>query len=41
MVEVKDYYSFVAIKANKLKEVLRLVENEKIKNLKVKIEQAE
>ena len=41
MVEVKEYYSFVAIKVNKVKEVLRLVENEKIKNLKVKIELAE
>jgi superfamily II DNA/RNA helicase len=41
MVEVKDYYSFVAIKVNKVKEVLRLVANEKIKNMKTKIELAE
>jgi superfamily II DNA/RNA helicase len=41
MVEVKEYYSFVAIKVNKVKEVLRLVENEKIKNMKVRIEPAE
>jgi len=41
MVEVKDYYSFVAIKINKVKDVLRLVENEKIKNMKTKIEIAE
>jgi superfamily II DNA/RNA helicase len=41
MVEVKDYYSYVAIKVNKVKEVLRLVENEKIKNMKTKIELAE
>jgi len=41
MVEVKDYYSFVAIKAGKVKEVLRLVANEKIKNMKTKMELAE
>lgn len=41
MVEVKDYYSYVAVKANKVKEVLRLVSNEKIKNMKTKIEVAE
>jgi len=41
MVEVKEYYSFVAIKVNKVKEVLRLVENEKIKNMKTRIELAD
>ncbi|NDP20837.1 MAG: DEAD/DEAH box helicase [Paludibacter sp.] len=41
MVEVKEYYSFVAVKINKVKDVLRLVENEKIKNMKTKIELAE
>lgn len=41
MVEVKEYYSFVAVKANKVKDVLRLVQNEKIKNMKTKIELAE
>jgi superfamily II DNA/RNA helicase len=41
MVEVKEYYSFVAIKVNKVKDVLRLVENEKIKNMKTRIELAE
>lgn len=41
MVEVKDYYSYVAVKANKAKQVLRLVANEKIKNMKTKIELAE
>jgi len=41
MVEVKDYYSFVAVKVNKVKEVLRLVEDEKIKNMKMRIELAE
>jgi superfamily II DNA/RNA helicase len=41
MVEVKEYYSFAAIKISKVNDVLRLVENEKIKNMKVKIEIAE
>jgi len=41
MVEVKDYYSYVAVKVNMVKEVLRLVGNEKIKNMKTKIELAE
>ena len=41
MVEVKDYYSYVAIKANKVKDVLCLVGEEKIKNMKTKIELAE
>jgi superfamily II DNA/RNA helicase len=41
MVEVKDYYSYVAVKVNKVKELLRLVSNEKIKNMKTKIEIAE
>ena len=41
MVEVKDYYSFVAIKIDKVNDVLRLASNEKIKNMKTKIELAE
>ena len=41
MVEVKEYHSLVAIKISKVKEVLRLVQNEKIKNMKTKIELAE
>lgn len=40
MVEVKDYFSYVAVKANKLKALLKNVENEKIKNMKVRIEEA-
>ena len=40
MVEVKEYYSFVAVKTKKIKEVLRLVENEKIKNMKTRIDTA-
>ena len=41
MVEVKEYYSFVAIKVSKIKSVLQLVQNEKIKNMKTRIELAE
>lgn len=40
LVEVKDYFSYVAIKAEKLNFLLKNVENEKIKNLKVRIEEA-
>ena len=41
MVEVKDYFSYVAVKSSKVKEVLRLIQNEKIKNMKTKIDLAE
>jgi len=41
MVEVKEYYSFVAVKVNKVSALIKLVENEKIKNMKVRIELAE
>ena len=41
MVEVKDYYSYVAVKIDKVKELLRLVSDEKIKNMKTKIELAD
>jgi superfamily II DNA/RNA helicase len=40
MVEVKDYFSYVAVKANKLKILLKNADNEKIKNMKVRIEEA-
>jgi len=41
MVEVKDYFSYVAVKASRVKEVIRLIQNEKIKNMKTKIDLAE
>lgn len=41
MVEVKDYFSYVAVKTNKAKDLLRLLQNEKIKNMKTKIDLAE
>ncbi len=37
LIEVKDFFSFVAIKKIKVGEVLRLIKDEKIKNKKVKI----
>jgi ATP-independent RNA helicase DbpA len=40
LIEVKDFFSFVAIKKIKVSEVLRLIKNEKIKNKKVKIDVA-
>src|ERR1035437_1853924 len=41
MVEVKEYYSYVAVKSTKVKKVLQLIQNEKIKNMKTKIDLAE
>ena len=38
LIEVKDFFSFVAIRKLKMGEVLQLIKNEKIKNKKVKIE---
>ena len=40
LIEVKDFFSFVAIKKIKVSEVLQLIKHEKIKNKKVKIEVA-
>ena len=41
MVEVKEYFSYVALKSNKVKAVLQLIQNEKIKNMKTRIDLAE
>jgi superfamily II DNA/RNA helicase len=38
LIEVKDFFSFVAVRKSKLGEVLRLIRDQKIKNKKVKIE---
>ena len=38
LIEVKDFFSFVAIKKIKVSEVLQLIKDEKIKNKKVKID---
>lgn len=40
LIEVKDFFSFVAIRKNKLGAALELIKNEKIKNKKVKIDVA-
>jgi len=38
LIEVKDFFSFVAVRKSKVGEVLRLIRDQKIKNKKVKIE---
>ena len=40
LIEVKDFFSFVAIRKSKAPNTLHLIKNEKIKNKKVKIEVA-
>ena len=40
LIEVKDFFSFVAVRKVKISGVLQLIKNEKIKNKKVKIEVA-
>jgi ATP-independent RNA helicase DbpA len=40
LIDVKDFFSFVAVRKTKVGEVLQLIKNEKIKNKKVKIEVA-
>ncbi len=40
LIEVKDFFSFVAVRKTKVGEALQLIKNEKIKNKKVKIEVA-
>jgi ATP-dependent RNA helicase DeaD len=40
LIDVKDFFSFVAVRKSKVGEALQLIKNEKIKNKKVKIEVA-
>ncbi len=40
LIEVKDFFSFVAVRKSKMGHALQLIKNEKIKNKKVKIEVA-
>lgn len=40
LIEVKDFFSFAAVKKIKVSDVLQLIKNEKIKNKKVKIDVA-
>lgn len=41
LIDVKDFFSYVAIKRTKLGELLRVVRNEKIKNMKATIEECD
>ncbi|MDP4240898.1 MAG: DEAD/DEAH box helicase [Bacteroidota bacterium] len=41
MVEIKEYYSYVAVKTGRVKDVLALIQQEKIKNMKTRIDLAE
>lgn len=40
LIEVKDFFSYVAVRKSKVSEVLQLIKDEKIKNKKVKIDVA-
>jgi ATP-independent RNA helicase DbpA len=40
LIDVKDFFSFVAIRKSKMNHTLHLIKNEKIKNKKVKMEVA-
>ncbi len=40
LIEVKDFFSFVAVRKSKIGQTLQLIKNEKIKNKKVKIDVA-
>jgi hypothetical protein len=39
LIEVKDFFSYVAVKRTKIRELLRLIRDEKIKNKKTVIEE--
>ena len=39
-VDVKDHYAFVAIRGSKVKQLLNLIQGEKIKGMKTIIEEA-
>ena len=39
-VDVKDHYAFAAVSRKKVKQTLKLIQNEKIKGVKTLIEQA-
>ncbi len=41
LIEVKDFFSYVAVKQNKIRELLRTVRDEKIKNRKTVIEECD
>ncbi len=41
LIEVKDFFSYVAVKQNKIRELLRVIRDEKIKNKKTVIEECD
>jgi len=41
LIDVKDFFSYVAVKRTKIGELLRKVRNEKIKNMKAGIEECD
>jgi superfamily II DNA/RNA helicase len=41
LIEVKDFFSYVAVKRTKIRELLRLIRDEKIKNKKTVIEECD
>jgi superfamily II DNA/RNA helicase len=41
LIEVKDFFSYVAVKRNKIRELLRTIRDEKIKNKKTMIEECD
>ena len=41
LIEVKDFFAYVAVKRNKIRELLRVVRDEKIKNMKTAIEECD
>ena len=41
LIEVKDFFSYVAVKRSKIKELLRIIRDEKIKNKKTVIEECD
>lgn len=38
LIEVKDFFSYVAVRSSKVKDVLKRIKNEKVKNMSMKIE---
>jgi superfamily II DNA/RNA helicase len=41
LIEVKDFFSYVAVKRNKIRELLRMIHDEKIKNKKTVVEECD
>jgi hypothetical protein len=40
LIEVKDFFSFVAVRKNRVSNLLQMIKDERIKNKKVKIDLA-